>query len=283
MDGCDAEASRRAQRRWRTRRRHDARLSVPRRRRRAEMASALIMRASRRAFMSCRAMPSDWPGAIAEAGRAPPCARRSKDRVSKLRSRGCPASSPLSGGAAARDREQLAAEGEFLGAMTIAEKAVMADAMKAVRQGVQQKTPDELVGRQGHHLALVVMPVIAPAEADPIARHVDQPAVRDGDAVRVATEIGQDRRGAGEGALGVDDPLGAPQFAQAAGEDRCGGEIGERAEEGQPAGLERRLQAFPGTSRRNSRERTRTGRKKPGRQATQRLPSGDMPPPGTRQ
>ncbi len=34
-------------------------------------------------------------------------------------------------------------------------------------------------------------------------------------------------------------------------------------------------------SRRNRRESTRTGRKKPGRDATQRLPSSEMPPPGT--
>ena len=52
----------------------------------------------------------------------------------------------------------------------------MADAVKAVRQGVQQETPDDLIGRQGHDFALVVMPVIAPAEPDPIARHVDQPS-----------------------------------------------------------------------------------------------------------
>src|SRR4051794_18303101 len=128
--------------------------------------------------------------------------------------------------------------------MTIAEETVMADAMKAVRQGVQQETPNELIGRQGHHLALVVMPVIAPTEADLIARHVDQPAVRDGDAVRIATEIGQDRRRAGKGALGVDHPLRTPQFTEAAGEDRCGGKTGQRAEERQSAGLERRLQVF---------------------------------------
>src|SRR3954453_12244988 len=99
------------------------------------------------------------------------------------------------------DRKQPAAKGEFLGAMTIAEETVMADAMKAVRQGMQQETPNELIGRQGHHLALAVMPVIAPTEADLPVRHVDRPAVRDGDAVRIATEIGQDRRGAGKGAF----------------------------------------------------------------------------------
>src|SRR3954453_14588103 len=103
--------------------------------------------------------------------------------------------------------------------MTIAEETVMADAMKAVRQGVQQETPNELIGHQGHHLALVVMPVIAPAEADLIARHIDQPAVRNGDAVGVATGVAQGRRGAAKGALGIGPPLRAPQFAEAAGED----------------------------------------------------------------
>src|SRR5215213_8110023 len=119
--------------------------------------------------------------------------------------------------------------------MTIAEETVMADAMEAVWQGVQQETPNELIGRQGHHLALAVMPVITPAEADLLACHVGQPAVRDGDAVRIATEIGQDRRGAGKGALGIDHPLRTPQFAEAAGEDWCGGETGQRAKERQSA------------------------------------------------
>src|SRR3954451_4806524 len=79
-------------------------------------------------FMSCRAKPGDRLGAIAEAGRPSPCARRSKDKyrkcgpgrsglVSIVRRRGC------------AHREQPAAKGEFLGAMTIAEKTVMADAM----------------------------------------------------------------------------------------------------------------------------------------------------------
>lgn len=179
-----------------------------------------------------------------------------------------------------RGRHQLSAKSEFLGTMTIGEKAVMADAMKAVRQGVQQEAPDEFVGRQGHHLAFVVMPIIAPAEADPLARHVDQPAVRDGDAVRVAPEIGQDRRGVGEGALAVDDPLGASLRRRA----KTGA-----AESPAIAPKKANLPAsnaafsFSRNSRRNNRERTRTGRKKPGRQATQCPPSADTPPPGTRQ
>src|SRR3984893_17661346 len=39
--------------------------------------------------------------------------------------------------------------------------------------------------------------------------------------------------------------------------------------------------SFSRNSRRNSRESTRTGRKKPGRQDTHLWPSKEMPPPGT--
>ena len=109
-------------------------------------------------------------------------------QVSKGRGAGFP--SRIGGRRGPRGRDQPAAEGGFRGAMTIAEKTVMTDAVKAVRQGVQQETPNELVGRQGHDFALVVVPVIAPAETNLLAGHIDQPAVRDGDAVRVAAEIG---------------------------------------------------------------------------------------------
>ncbi len=42
----------------------------------------------------------------------------------------------------------------------------MADAMEAVRQGVQQKAADELVGVEGHDLRLAVVAIVLPAEAD---------------------------------------------------------------------------------------------------------------------
>jgi hypothetical protein len=42
--------------------------------------------------------------------------------------------------------EQPATECELGGALAVGEEAVVADAMKAVRQGVQQETPDDLVG-----------------------------------------------------------------------------------------------------------------------------------------
>src|SRR5260370_236031 len=60
--------------------------------------------------------------------------------------------------------EEPRAEGELGGAVGVGEEAVVADAMEAVRQGVQQEAPDELVGRKGHDLGLAVVAVILPAE-----------------------------------------------------------------------------------------------------------------------
>jgi hypothetical protein len=59
-----------------------------------------------------------------------------------------------------------------IAASAIVEEAVMADAMEAVRQGMQQqKTPGELFGCKRHHLGLAVSEI--------------QPAVGDGDAMGV--------------------------------------------------------------------------------------------------
>jgi hypothetical protein len=88
----------------------------------------------------------------------------------------------------------------------------MADAVEPVWQGVQQKAADEFIGCERHHLVLVMMPVIAPAETDLAAGERDQPAIGDGDPVRVVTQIGEHRLGAGKGALGIDDPLHPPQL-----------------------------------------------------------------------
>jgi hypothetical protein len=72
----------------------------------------------------------------------------------------------VSGGCGGSDSEQLAAQREFVVAAAVGKKTVMADAVEPVWQSMQQEAADELVGRQGHHLALIVMPVIAPTEAD---------------------------------------------------------------------------------------------------------------------
>src|SRR6476661_762473 len=85
--------------------------------------------------------------------------------------------------------------------MAVGEEADMADAMKPVRHGMQQEPPDELVGVERHDLGLAVVAVVLPGEADLAARKPSQSAVRHGDTVGVAAEIGQYLLGSGERAL----------------------------------------------------------------------------------
>src|SRR5271170_1913566 len=93
----------------------------------------------------------------------------------------------LFGGRSLRWRvEQPATERELGGALAVGEEAVVADAMEAIRQGVQQKAPDELIGRKRHDLRLAVMAIILPAEGDLGIGQADQAGVGDGDTVRVS-------------------------------------------------------------------------------------------------
>ena len=48
--------------------------------------------------------------------------------------------------------EQSAAQSQFVGAMTVGEKPVMANAIEAVGQDVKQETADELASRELHRL-----------------------------------------------------------------------------------------------------------------------------------
>ena len=51
------------------------------------------------------------------------------------------------------------------------------------------------------------MSVVSPQEADFVIGHGKESGVGDGNAVRIAGEVGQDLRRAGKRSLGIDDPL----------------------------------------------------------------------------
>ena len=57
--------------------------------------------------------------------------------------------------------------------MAVAEKAIVTDALKSLRQDMNQKSPNELVGRQGHGLLPVIVTVILPMKRDPILFNVE--------------------------------------------------------------------------------------------------------------
>src|SRR6516225_11888985 len=76
-----------------------------------------------------------------------------------------------------RHAEQVAAVGKLLRAMAIAEEAVIADAMEARGQDVKQEAADELIGRDGHDLLPIAVPIVLPAETNGAILDVDEAVV----------------------------------------------------------------------------------------------------------
>ena len=126
--------------------------------------------------------------------RRQPSARRNRDRVSEYRA--ALAVAPHRREAARRPEVRGTDEADLAGGC--GEQAVVADAMEPARQCVQQEAADELVGRERHDARPLpaVAPVVLVAEGDASIVEGEQPAVGDGDAVGVAREIGEHRRGA---------------------------------------------------------------------------------------
>ena len=93
------------------------------------------------------------------------------------------------------------------------QQPVVADAVKAFRQNVEQDAPDELAGGEGHcavpRLAVAAVILVPEGHAALVERH--ETAVRDGDAVGVTGEIGKHRFRPREGRLGIDKPVLPPQ------------------------------------------------------------------------
>ena len=113
------------------------------------------------------------------------------------------------------------------------EQTVVADAMEAIRENVDQEAADELARSQLHDgLAVVGLdPIVLPAESDGLGIGTDQTAVRDrdplswfalqttaGQGVGVSTEIGQHRLGAAEGRFGINHPVRFTQWSEPGGE-----------------------------------------------------------------
>ena len=141
------------------------------------------------------------------------------------------------------------------------EQAVVADAVKALGQDVEQEAPDELVGAERHDLLPfgTGAAVVLVAEGHPGLVEVEEAAVRDGDAVGVAGEIGQHGLRSAEGALGIDDPVGPAQRR----EDRRGVRRLGRGEGRAAAGRRRRGRRWyaGGLGRVARRAHPRTGRR----------------------
>src|SRR6266496_4182784 len=134
--------------------------------------------------------------------------------------------------------EQLAGACDVVGAGGLGEQAVVADAVQALGQDVDEEAADELVSCECHHLVAIgaFEPIVLVFEADSVFVERDQPAVGDGDAMGVAGQISQYRFGSGEGPFAVDVPSDLAQRRQEGGEGSALGELTMLAEELQLTG-----------------------------------------------
>ena len=107
-------------------------------------------------------------------------------------------------------RKQLVDAGEFGFPMAVGKEAVMADALEAVGQNVEQKAADELGRCKRHELDERTVAVVLPTEGNVIIGDLDEAMIGDGDAVCIAAQIAQNLFGPGQGLLAVDDPIDPP-------------------------------------------------------------------------
>ena len=90
----------------------------------------------------------------------------------------------------------------------------MPDADEALREGVQEKPPQEFIDRQADESPFVLVCRIAPAKRNLTVGERDQAAIGYSDAMSVSAEIADDVFGPAKWALTVDDPVVAEELAQ---------------------------------------------------------------------
>src|SRR5437667_340410 len=61
-----------------------------------------------------------------------------------------------------RHAQQLTAKIQFFFSVTIAEKAIVTDPLESFRQDMNEKSPNEFLGGQGHDLSPIMVAVILP-------------------------------------------------------------------------------------------------------------------------
>jgi hypothetical protein len=101
----------------------------------------------------------------------------------------------------------LATAFQFFLAVAITQEAIVADAVEAVGEYVEQEATNELVGRQGHGFLLAVLAIVLVAELHLAVFDIQQAVVGDGDAVGVASQVVENLLGPGKGSFGIDDPF----------------------------------------------------------------------------
>ncbi len=96
----------------------------------------------------------------------------------------------------------------------------MADAMEAIREDMDEKAADELIGIKVHDLSLVALfdAVVIPAERHCAGVSADQSAIRDRHAMSISAEIGEHGLWPTERRFCIDNPVDLAERRQPFGE-----------------------------------------------------------------
>lgn len=132
-----------------------------------------------------------------------------------------------------RSPEQMPDPCDIGRAVAVSVEAIVANAVLAFGEHVDQEPTDELWGRERHGgvTSCAFKAVIFDAEGDTALIETDQAAVGNGHPVRVARQIGQHGFGPGEGFFGVNDPVDLAQRLQESIECGAVNEVGMASKE----------------------------------------------------
>ncbi len=106
-------------------------------------------------------------------------------------------------------------------AASVGEKAAEANTNKAARQGVQEKTAQELLRRESHQFLFTVMRIVFPAERHVAIGYTRDAVVGDSDTVGVAGQVLENVLRSAKGSLSVNYPILTKQGAQESMERFC--------------------------------------------------------------
>jgi len=83
----------------------------------------------------------------------------------------------------------------------------MSNPDEPLRQNVQEESPDELFGREGHFAFLVAVSIVPPPECNVITVKRNQSMIGDGHTMGVAPEVAENLFRTTQGRLGIDYPF----------------------------------------------------------------------------
>jgi hypothetical protein len=93
-----------------------------------------------------------------------------------------------------------------VGAAPGRQQAKVANADEALRQDVEEETPEEFVDIERQRADLAPVPIVLPPERDRVVGDRNEPVIGDGDAVGVSREVVQHVGRTTEGRLRIDHP-----------------------------------------------------------------------------